>query len=118
MGTVGEFKEMDASKAAGRDGIRPAKVTRLAEVLVKTCAKLFNAQLDQGRLPTDRLQLTVTPMRKGVDRDNWGSYMPVSLTSDMLKTLESIVRDGILNHLEAKNLMMVKQYGFGMDVPV
>lgn len=50
---------MDASKAAGFEGIHSAIVNSLAEVLVKICTQLFNASLDEGWLravwlmPTD-----------------------------------------------------------------
>lgn len=57
-------KKMDASKAVAPDGIHPAIAEPLAGVLVKTCTQLFTVLLDEGRLPHDRLSLTVVPAHK------------------------------------------------------
>ena len=40
------------------------------------------------------------------------NYRPVSLTSQVCKVLESIVRDRIIEHLTANNLLSKAQHGF------
>ena len=40
------------------------------------------------------------------------NYRPVSLTSIVVKLLESILRDQIMNHLVNNNLISESQYGF------
>lgn len=50
-------------------------------------------------------------VHKRGDRDNHVSYTPVSLTSTMLKNLEMVIRDRIVNDLGANNLVTVKQHG-------
>lgn len=93
--------KVDASKAAGPVGIHPAIGKPLAEVLVEPCVQLFIASPDKERLPADCLTSTAIPVHKGSDRDNCDNYGPGSLPSIMIKTLERILRDRIMNHLEA-----------------
>lgn len=50
------------------------------------------------------------------DRDNCGIYRPVSLTSTVLKTAQGVLCSRKLNHLEAKKLVMVEQYGFRQNI--
>lgn len=54
----------------------------------------------------------VIPLHKGGDRGNCGNHRPVNLVSIMLKSLERALRDGIVNHIEANNLVIVEQHGF------
>lgn len=54
----------------------------------------------------------VIPVHKGGRRGNYSVYRLVILTS-VLKTLEGVLRNRILNHMESNKLMMVEQHGFG-----
>lgn len=69
--------------AAGPEGIHLAILR-----LVKPCTQLYNALLDEGRLPADWLTSTIIPIHKGGDRSNCSSYRPVSPTAVVLKFLE------------------------------
>ena len=40
------------------------------------------------------------------------NYRPISLTSVICKTMESIVRDAIMNEMKMNNLFSYKQIGF------
>jgi len=40
------------------------------------------------------------------------NYRPVSLTSQIVKVVESVLRDEIVNHLERYNLIRQSQHGF------
>ena len=41
-----------------------------------------------------------------------GNYRPVSLTCILCKIMESILKDGIVEHLERHNLLRDSQHGF------
>ena len=54
--------------------------------------------------------------KKG-DKSNPGNYHPISLTSQICKVLESILRDSILIHLSAQTLLLQSQHGFTEGKP-
>lgn len=81
---------MDALKAAVLEGIHQA----IVKPLVKLFTQLFNASLDERRLPVDGLPFTV---HKSGDKINCSTYGPVSLTSIVLKTHEISLCDRIVN---------------------
>lgn len=68
--------------------------------------------MEKRQLLADSLKSTVIPVHKGGDRYNYDSYGPASLTFIMLKTLERGLREVIANHMEANQLMVVKQHGY------
>ena len=52
------------------------------------------------------------PFTKKGDRTLPSNYRPVSLTSQVCKVLESIVREHLLDHLKRNNILSDKQHGF------
>jgi hypothetical protein len=54
----------------------------------------------------------VTPIFKKGAKSDPGNYCPVSLTSVCCKLLESILRDALMDHLTADNLLNPSQHGF------
>ena len=74
--------------------------------------KIFKLSLSSGECPEDWRSANVTPIHKKGDRTDPSNYRPVSLTSQVCKVLESIVRKHILKHLEANNILSDKQHGF------
>ena len=54
----------------------------------------------------------VTPLFKKDPKNKTSSYIPVSLTSQVCKIVESILKDNIINHLEQNGLIRDSQHGF------
>ena len=54
----------------------------------------------------------MTPIFKKGSRTKPENYRPVSLTSIPCKIMESIVKDGLMAHLEENSLMNPSQHGF------
>ena len=54
----------------------------------------------------------MTPIFKKGARTKPENYRPVSLTSIPSKIMESIVRDGLMAHLEENSLINPSQHGF------
>ena len=54
----------------------------------------------------------VLPIHKKGDRTDPSNYRPVSLTSQVCKVLESIVKDKVVEHLKTNNILSDNQHGF------
>jgi hypothetical protein len=59
----------------------------------------------------------VTPIFKKGSKADPGNYRPVSLTSVCCRILETLVRDGIMSHLESNNLIRQEQHGLHGFLP-
>ena len=73
---------------------------------------IFQASLDQGKIPTARKQAYISPIFKKGDRHKPSNYRPVSLTSVYCKILEHIVHNHVMGHLDNNHLLSDVQHGF------
>ena len=73
---------------------------------------IFKESLRVGETPEDWKKANITPIFKKGSRNDPANYRPVSLTSQVCKVLESIVKEQIFDHLKNKNLLSEKQHGF------
>ena len=106
------LRGMDTGKAEGPDGIHPAVLKPLAEVLATPLAEIFNQSITESRLPRDWLVAEVVPIHKGGAKEAPENYRPVSLLSTVLKVLEKILRDRLAAHVVRNGLISPRQHGF------
>jgi len=59
---------------------------------------LFNKSSDSSTLPEDWKSAHITPIHKKGVCNLVTNYQPISLTSIIIKLMESIINDNILNH--------------------
>jgi len=84
----------------------------LAEEISYTVAELFNKSLISGEIPADWKLANVTPIFKKGKKSSVANYRPVSLTVNLCKVFESIMRDNMIKHLEKHKLIKDSQHGF------
>ncbi|CAL4222368.1 unnamed protein product, partial [Meganyctiphanes norvegica] len=87
-------------KGSGTDNIHP-------HVLRETASSLR-----AGETPEDWRKANITPIFKKGNRNDPANYRPVSLTSQVCKVLETIVREQLFIHLKSNNLLSEEQHGF------
>ena len=75
-------------------------------------ALLFQASLNQGKIPTVWKNANVSPIFKKGDRHKTANYRPISLTSIICKVLEHIIHSQVIHHLDNHGLLTDKQFGF------
>ena len=63
-------------------------------------------------MPLDWRTANVTPIYKKGSRQVPGNYRPISLTSQVGKLLESIIKDAVVQHLKTNKLINESQHGF------
>ena len=100
-------------KAPGRDGIHSYVLKMCAANLSKPLYLLFKQSLTTGTLPRDCKTANVPPIyKKGLNKSVPNNYRPISLTSQVVKVLESLIRDDILKFLLYHGALSEHQHGF------
>ena len=101
-----------ANKAPGLDDLSPRLLLHFPdEILVPVCM-LFEKSLKEGQVPEDWRRANVVPIYKAGDRGRARNYRPVSLTCQLCKIFEKLVRDELVEHLEGNGLLKGTQHGF------
>jgi hypothetical protein len=107
-----KIRKLRKDAAAGPDEIGPRVLQELENEIAPALVMIFRHSLSTGEIPADWKRANVTPIFKKGSKADPGNYRPVSLTSVCCKILETLVRDGIMSHLESNNLISQEQHGF------
>ena len=113
--TVDEVRKklanLKANKASGPDGIS-VNVLRNCLNFDVPLKLLFENSLFTSNVPQDWRDANVSPLFKKGSRTKTTNYRPVSLTSQVVKLLERLVYDRILQTLLKNNTISCHQHGF------
>src|SRR5260221_1084505 len=107
-----KIMNLKEGKAPGDDGYNAELLKNIANEICEPLSYIFNRSIVQGIVPLSWRQANVTPLFKKGTKQDPGNYRPVSLTSQICKLLESIIKDNIINHLNTNNLINSSQHGF------
>ena len=107
-----KLEKLNVRKSCGPDDIHPHVLQRTASAICVPLTIVFKLSLDSGECPDDWKVANVTPIYKKGDRTDPANYRPVSLTSQVCKVMESLVRAKIIQHLDENNLISEAQHGF------
>ena len=107
-----KLEKLNIHKSCGPDGIHPQVLQKTAKAMSKPLKIIFQKCMNEGKCPKEWKCANVTPIHKKGDRTDPSNYRPVSLTSQICKVLESIIRDAIVKHLNDHNLLNNAQHGF------
>ena len=99
-------------KAAGPDGISTTFLSKCKHLIARPLTIIYNKSLTEGIVPQDWKSANVTPLFKKGSRQEPGNYRPISLTSIACKVLESIIKKGILEHINNEVPLNKSQHGF------
>ena len=106
------LEALNRFKGSGPDNIHPHVLKETAASVSVPLSMIFKESLEVGETPEDWRSANVTPIFKKGDRNDPANYRPVSLTSQVCKVLESIVREKMFEHLKRNNLLSNEQHGF------
>ena len=106
------LESLDESKGAGPDGIPSIVLKRCAAELAPPLFILFKRSLAEGQLPVDWKLARVVPIYKGGARSKPENYRPVSMTSQVCKVLERLIKKALIEHLEGSDMISAHQHGF------
>jgi hypothetical protein len=107
-----KLSKLKVDKAQGPDNIHPRLLQECCSELAEPLYCIFRKTLETGCIPQDWKAANVTPIFKKGKRSSAGNYRPVSLTSQVCKVMESIVRDHVLEHIDRHSIITDCQHGF------
>ena len=107
-----KLRGLRSDKAAGADDLPSRLLSQIQEEVCHPLTVLFRKSLQSGVVPQDWKLANVTPIYKKGSRGQSCNYRPVSLTSQVCKLFESIIRDVMVDHLEKSELIRDSQHGF------
>ena len=106
-------EEFSNSLAAGIDGIPSILMKKCADSLSGPLSTILKQSYDLGYMPGIlKLQLILPQHKSGALKSKPSSFRPISLTSQISKLMEKILKNNIISHLENNNLLGKFQFGF------
>jgi len=100
------MKKLDrlrSDKASGPDDLSPRVLKEVKEEICKPLTIILQRSINEGMVPDDYRQANVNPIYKKGGKARTANYIPVSLTSQVSKLCESLIRDAVVEHLENKS---------------
>ena len=111
-GVIKLLKNLKPFSAAGPDGIPTMLLKQTAEQIAPAVTLLFQASINQGRVPTQWKKAQIVPLFKKGSRSDAANYKPISLTSVLCKLCKHIIHCAVIQHLTNSNILSDAQHGF------
>ena len=89
-------------KAPGIDDMSPRLL--IADCIVQPYCNIYNNIIFDGIVPQDWKRANLCSVHKKGSRIVAGNYRPISLTSQLCKVFEFIMREVLISHLENLHL--------------
>ena len=111
-GITKAVKKMKPNKAAGVDGFGSTFVKESLGGILVPLLSLMKSSMENAEVPDDWKRANVSAIHKKGDKKNPANYRPVSLTSNIGKIMERIIKDEIIQLLERNQAIRDSQHGF------
>ncbi len=85
--------------------LNPRVMNELSSVISKPLAIIMCKSLEEGLIPQSWKMANVSLIFKKGSKSDCGDYRSVSLTSVICKTLEGIIRDHVIEFIDANHLL-------------
>ena len=93
------LRSLRGDKSPGVDGIGPRLLVHMQDEVCLPISILFNKSMSEGEVPEDWRRANIVPIFKAGSRNKPENFRPVSLTSQVCKLFESLMREDIVDHL-------------------
>jgi len=107
-----KLKKSNKKRSFGLDKIPPLIISTLSLEFSQILKIIFQKSLNHSLIPKEWLQSTISPVPKVKGSSSPADYRPISLTSSVCRTMESIILDKIVEHLDKEGLFSSNQHGF------
>ena len=106
------IKAMNRFSAVGPDKFPVLILKECGIVLSPVITKLWKASLSSGEIATKFKNQSIIPLFKKGKRSIAANYRPVSLTSNLIKMFERVVRAKLVDYIVAQDIINHDQHGF------
>ena len=106
------LSNLNVSKAAGPDYVRPIELKELSEVITPVITIIFQTSLGSGTVRSDWKKAQVCPFFKNGNKTDPANYGPISLMCILCKTIEHIIASNLCKHLNLNKILYDLQHGF------
>ena len=103
---------MPSHAAAGPDGVPSQLLKQCSSSIVKPLCILFNKSMNEGTIPALLKKATIVPIYKGGNNSAACNYRPVSLTSNIMKIFERVIRKQLVDYMTENDFLNHTQHGF------
>ena len=94
------------------DGINNKVLKCMLDFVVDPLVYIFNLAISEGVFPSHFKKAIIIPIFKSGNRSLTTNYRPISLSSNIAKIFEKIIKNRLLNFLEANSIISNRQFGF------
>lgn len=98
--------------ANGWDNISNQFIKEFKKFIIPPLTHICNLCLSNGVFPKVFKHSIIHPIFKSGDRDCISNYRPIAILPAFSKIIEKVINKRLMNYLESKNLLSVKQFGF------
>jgi len=106
------FNKLKTDKSPGLDELLPRLLSEIKNEVAYPLYLLFRRSLNESSIPTEWKRANVCLILKKGSRNLAENYRPVSLTSQVCKVFDTLIRDTLVKHLEGNKLIHDSQHGF------
>jgi hypothetical protein len=100
------------SVAPGYDNISSKLLKEIVPSIKEPLSIIFNRCMCEGYYPEKLNTSIVKPLHKSGNKFDMSNYRPISLTSNISKVFEKIIKQRLLSFFKKHNIISNKQYGF------